>query len=247
MKNSSLYIGLFGLTFFAQAAQAELALGAGLAVFQNPQKGFDAEKIALPLVSYQGERLSFRVTTLSYRIASLGELEINAQVSGRIQGYEAADSLYLDGMKTRSNTLDGGISLDWHGFSLSYKHDLLAKYKGDELALTYSKGFEFGKLQLITGAGVTWQSEKLNHYYFGVDAAEAKTFNVENTLFNRHYYQTEAALVPKINALGIYSLSKSWALIGGAEVEFLPNEITDSPIIGEKNAWGVFAGLVRNF
>ena len=29
-----------------------------------------------------------------------------------------------------------------------------------------------------------------------------------------------------------------WALIGGAEVEFLPEEITDSPIIGEKNSWG---------
>lgn len=252
MKKTCLYLGLCGLTFFTQTAiaqtpEAELALGIGLASFQNPQKGFDAEQMVMPLVSYRSERLNFQITTLSYRMAELGGVEINALVSGRIQGYEADDSQYLRGMKTRSDTLDGGISLDWNGFSLSYKHDLLSKYKGDEVALSYSKGFDLGKLQLMTGAGVTWQSEKLNHYYFGVNASEAQNFVVRGSLFNRTRYQVDAALIPKVNALGIYSLSTSWALIGGAEVEFLPEEITDSPIIGEKNAWGVFVGLARSF
>ncbi|HOY23561.1 MAG TPA: MipA/OmpV family protein [Cellvibrio sp.] len=252
MKKSCLYLGLCGLTFFTQTAfaqppEAELALGIGLASFQDPQKGLDAKQVVLPLVSYRGERLNFQVTTLSYKLVELGDVEINALVSGRIQGYEAIDSPYLRGMKTRSDTLDGGISLDWNGFSLSYKHDLFSKYKGDEVALSYSKGFDLGKLQLMTGAGVTWQSEKLNHYYFGVNTSEAQNLVVQGSLFNRTHYQVEAALVPEVNALAIYSLSKSWALIGGAEVEFLPEEITDSPIIGEKNSWGAFIGLARNF
>ena len=252
MKKSSLYLGLLSLTFiaqtaFAQQTEAELALGIGLAGFQDPQRGLDAKQLAMPLVSYRSERVNFQITTLSYRMVSLGDLEISALVSGRIQGYEAIDSPYLRGMKTRSDTLDGGISLDWNGFSLSYKHDLLSKYKGDEVALSYSKGFDLGKLQLMAGAGVTWQSEKLNHYYFGVNASEAQKIVVQSRLFNRTGYQTDAALVPKVNALGIYSLSPSWALIGGAEVEFLPEEITDSPIIGEKNAWGAFIGIARNF
>jgi len=247
MKNSSFYLGLFGLTLFTQTAQAELALGVALASFQDPQKGLDAKQIALPLVSYRGERLNFQVTTLSYKIVELGDVEINALVSGRIQGYEAIDSPYLHGMKTRSDTLDGGISLDWNGFSLSYKHDFFSKHKGDEVALSYHKGFDLGKLQLMAGAGVTWQSEKLNHYYFGVNASEAQNFVVQGSLFNRTHYQVDAALVPNVNALAIYSLSKSWALIGGAEVEFLPEEITDSPIIGEKNAWGVFVGIAKAF
>jgi MipA family protein len=247
MKKSSFYLSLFGLSFIAQTTQAELALGIGLAGFQDPQKGRDAKQIMLPLISYRGERLNFQMTTLSYKMAELGDLEINALVSGRIQGYEGIDSPYLRSMKTRSDTLDGGISLDWNGFSLSYKHDLLSKHKGDEVALSYSKGFELGKLQLMTGAGVTWQSEKLNHYYFGVNASEAQNFVVQGSLFNRTHYQVDAALVPKVNALAIYSLSTSWALIGGAEVEFLPEEITDSPIIGEKNVWGAFIGIARNF
>lgn len=247
MKKSALYLGLFGLTFIAQAAQAELALGIGLASFQDPQKGLDAKQIVMPLVSYRGERLNFQVTTLSYKIAEFSDVEINALVSGRIQGYEAEDSQYLRGMKTRSDTLDGGISLDWNGFSLSYKHDLFSKHKGDEVSLSYSKGFDLGKLQLMTGAAITWQSEKLNHYYFGVNTNEAQNFVVQGKSFNRTGYQVDAALVPKVNALAIYSLSNSWALIGGAEVEFLPEEITDSPIIGEKNSWGVFMGIARNF
>lgn len=257
MKKTCFYLGLCGLTFFTQTAFAqapstqdsktELALGIGLASFQDTQKGLDAKQIALPLVSYRSERLNFQVTTLSYKLIELGDVEINALVSGRIQGYEAIDSPYLRGMKTRSDTLDGGISLAWNGFSLSYKHDLFSKHKGDEVALSYSKGFDFGKLQLMTGAGVTWQSEKLNHYYFGVNTSEAQNLVLQGSLFNRTHYQVDAALVPKVNALAIYSLSKSWALIGGAEVEFLPEEITDSPIIGEKNAWGAFIGLARNF
>lgn len=240
-------LSLLSMTLFAASAKAELAVGPGIASFQDPQKGLDAKQIALPLVSYRGERLNFQVTTLSYKMVELGDVEINALVSGRIQGYEAIDSPYLRGMRTRSDTLDGGISLDWNGFSLSYKHDLFSKHKGDEVALSYSKGFDLGKLQLMTGAGVTWQSEKLNHYYFGVNASEAQNLVVQGSVFNRTHYQVEAALVPEVNALAIYSLSKSWALIGGAEVEFLPEEITDSPIIGEKNAWGVFVGLARAF
>lgn len=252
MKISCCYFGLIGLTFFAQTTfaqtpQAEFALGIGVASFQDPQKGLSAKQVALPLLSYQGERLSFQVTTLSYKMAELGEVEINALVSGRIQGYEATDSPYLHGMKTRSDTVDGGISFDWNGFSLSYKHDLFSKHKGDEVALFYSKGFDLGKLQLMTGAGVAWQSKKLNHYYFGVNASEAQNLVVQGHLFNRTDYQAEAALIPKVNALAIYSLSTSWALIGGGEVEFLPEEITDSPIISEKNAWGVFIGIVRYF
>lgn len=257
MKKYCCFIGLMGLNLFTptifaqttpgQTQQAEFALGIGVASFQTAQKGVKAKQIALPLVSYRGERLSFQVTTLSYKMAEFEGVALSALVSGRIQGYEAADSPYLQGMKMRSDTVDAGISVDWNGFSLSYKHDLLSKHQGDEVALFYSKGFDFGKLQLITGAGLAWQSKKLNQYYFGVNGSEAQNLVVQGQVFNRTEYQTEAALVPKVNAMAIYSLSPSWALIGGGEVEVLPEEITDSPIMGEKNAWGVFLGIVRNF
>lgn len=240
-------LSILSIACLAYNAQAELAIGVGIASFQDPQKGMDTRQLAIPLVSYTGERLSFQVTTLSYRLVELGDLEISALASGRLQGYETADSAYLKGMKDRSNTLDGGINVEWNGFSLSYTHDLLSKHKGDEVAFSYTKGFGLGKAEVMLGAGVTWQSEKLNQYYYGVAASEARTLIVDGKTFNRTAYKTEDAVSPKINMLVKYPVFDSWALIGGAEVNFLPKEITDSPIIENKNEWGMFAGIAKAF
>lgn len=247
MNMRTFSLSLLSLACIATTAQAELAVGLGMASFQDPQKGMDSRNLAIPLISYTGERLSFQITTLSYRVAEIGDLEISALASGRLQGYEVVDSPYLTGMKDRSNTLDGGISLQWNGFSLSYVHDLLSKHKGDEMSLAYNKGFGLGKAEVMLGAGVTWQSEKLNQYYYGVVPTEARSLIVNNKIFNRTAYKTEDAAVPKINMLVKYPVFGSWVLVSGAEVNFLPNEITDSPIIENKNAWGVFAGMVKMF
>ena len=47
--------------------------------------------------------------------------------------------------------------------------------------------------------------------------------------------------------LGVRKLIEELMIQRMTEVEFLPEDITDSPIMGEKNAWGVFVGLVRSF
>ncbi len=240
-------LSLLSMALFAASARAELAVGLGIASFQDPQKGLDARQLPIPLISYTGERVRFQITTLSYRLVELGSVEISALASGRLQGYEAADSAYLKGMKDRSKTLDGGISVDWNGLSLSYTHDVLSKHKGDEVALAYTKGFGLGKAEVMLGVGVTWQSEKLNRYYYGVAPSEARSLMVGNNLFHRTAYTPEESLVPKINTLVKYPVFDSWVLVAGAEVNFLPKEITDSPIVESKNAWGMFAGIVKVF
>lgn len=247
MKTRLISISLLCLLCTANTAQAELAVGLGIASFKDPQKGMDARNMAIPLVSYTGERFNFQVTTMTYKITDIGDFTVSALASGRLQGYESADSPYLKGMKDRSNTLDGGISLDWNGFNLSYTHDLLSKHKGDDISFTYAKGFGVGKAEVMLGGGVTWQSEKLNQYYYGVAASEAMMVTVNGKAFNRTAYKTEDALVPKLNALMKYPLFNTWTLIAGAEVNFLPSEITDSPIIENKNAWGMFAGIAKAF
>lgn len=240
-------LSLLSLACCAVTAHAELAVGFGVAGFQDPQKGMESRNMAIPLISYTGERLSFQITTLSYRVVDVGDIHFSALASARLQGYEVVDSPYLVGMKDRSNTLDGGMSLDWNGFSLSYTHDLLSKHKGDEVSFTYNKGFGLGKAEVMLGAGVTRQSEKLNQYYYGVAPNESRSLIVDNKAFNRTAYKTEGATVPKINMLVKYPVFGSWALVSGAEVNFLPKEITDSPIIENKNAWGAFAGVVKVF
>jgi outer membrane protein len=177
----------------------------------------------------------------------LGDLHINALASVRSQGYDSNDSQYLAGMKDRDDTLDGGIGFDWKGINLSLSHDLLSTHKGSELSLTYNHGFDLGKLQLSLGAGINWQSKELTNYYYGVNESEAKTFIADGKLFNRTAYHVKSTYIPKANIFMNYAITNSWALISGAEINFLPKEITNSPIVDENTSWAVFSGITRSF
>lgn len=247
MKNTQLFLSVLSLAIASMSAQAELALGVGVAGYLNPQKGLDVREQIFPMISYTGDRLSFEFTTLSYRLASLGDLQINAVASIRSQGYYSSDSQYLSGMKDRDDTIDGGIGLDWKGVNLSLTHDMLSTHKGSELSLTYNHGFELGKLQLNVGAGVNWQTKELTNYYYGVNESEAKTLVVDGKKFSRTAYHVKSTCIPKANIFMRYALTNSWALISGAEINFLPKNITDSPIVDGNISWGLFTGIVRSF
>lgn len=238
-----LLICVFGSPF----TMADFALGLGATTSQEPQRGIDPEQFIIPLVSYSGERFSFQFTTINYQLTQIADVEISLVASGRLQGYEAKDSPYLLGMKDRDNTLDGGINLAWNGINLSMTSDLLNKHDGQEAALSYEKGFDFGRLMIMTSVGLAWQSQKLTQYYYGVEPHEVRSFRVDDTLVQRNAYETKAAVIPTVGLLMRYALDQRWFIMGGTEVRFLPNTITDSPIIDRDEAWGAFIGVARAF
>lgn len=231
----------------APSAQAELSLGLGMASYLDPYKGQETEHLAAPLIAYSGDRFNFQFTTLSYRLLTVADVEVSLLAAARIQGYEASDSPYLVGMDARDGSLDGGIGLDWNGFNLSLTTDWLGKHKGHEASLTYTNGYDLGKLQLLTSVGFNWQSRALTNYYYGVRSAEAREFMIDDQLFERAAYNADDATFPKIGFLAKYSLAGSWFLIGGAEIQFLPDAITLSPIVGKDETWGAFLGVARDF
>lgn len=247
MKKTHFWLSIVSLITASTSAHAEFLLGAGVAEYLNPQKGLDAKTLAFPMISYTGDRLSFQFTTLSYRLASFGDVEINALASVRSQGYNSNDSDYLQGMKDREDTLDGGLGLNWKGIRLSISHDMLSTHKGSEVSLSYNHGFDLGKLQLSIGGGVNWQSKELTNYYYGVNTSEAKILTVNNKTFFRIAYQVKSDCIPKANMFMRYALTDSWSLISGAEINFLPNNISDSPIVDSNISWGAFAGIAHSF
>ncbi len=247
MKNYRTHIFVISALFISHAAAAELALGVGAAGYLRPQKGLDAKGILIPLISYSGDRWSYQINTLSYRMVSFGDLQVNAVATARIQGYDEKDSPYLKNMGSRDSTIDGGVSLDWRGMNLTYIHDALNKHKGAEASISYGKGFDFNQLKMTVGTGLIWQGKELTNYYYGVKPAEASTLLIDGKTFTRDTYVTKDALIPKVNILVKYSMFDSWLLLGGAEINFLSATITKSPIVDSKVSWGVFMGVARSF
>lgn len=247
MKKTYVFFGMLSLAIASSPAQAELLLGAGVAGYLNPQKGLKAREQLFPMISYTGDRLSLQFTSLSYRLTDIGDVKIHAIASARSQGYQSKDSQYLAGMKDRQDTLDGGIGFDWKGFNLSLMHDTLSRHKGSEVSLFYNHGFDLGKLQLSVGAGINWQSKELSNYYFGVNQSEVKNLLVDGKIFHRTAYQLKSDCIPKASMFMRYGISDSLTLISGAEINFLPKAITDSPIVKGNVSWGLFAGLAHPF
>lgn len=247
MKKTHFWLSILSLATASTSAHAELLFGAGVASYLNPQKGLEAKTLAFPMISYTGDRLSFQFTTLSYRLASFGDVEVNALASVRSQGYSSNDSHYLHGMKDREDTLDGGLGLNWKGINLSVSHDMLSTHKGSEVSLSYNHGFDLGKLQLSVGGGVNWQSKELTNYYYGVNTLEEEHLVVDGKSFHRSAYHVKSDCIPKANMFMRYALTDSWSLISGAEINFLPNNISDSPIVDGNVSWGAFAGIAHSF
>ena len=239
---------LIASMFISQTTLADWDLGIGVASFQAPIKSLDREYQPIPMVAYRGERLNFQITTLSYRIAQWGDLGFSAQVAGRFDGYDPEDSPYLKGMSTRRDTLDYGFALDWNGLELSVSQDALSEHDGQIISLAYSHGIEKGKWMLMPKLAVNWQSDKRINYYYGVEQNEVAVLDIDGENFYRTAYAVDSqTLIPEASVMAMYHLNQNWFLIGGASAEFYPEEITDSPLVDDDMAWGMFFGVARHF
>jgi MipA family protein len=234
--------------FFSHTASANWDIGLGVATYQPPIKSLEQEYQPIPLIAYHGERWNFQINTLSYKIHQWGDLGFSAQLTGRFDGYDPEDSPYLTGMSSRRSTLDYGFALDWHGFELAVSQDALGEHDGQIISFGYSNGIEMGNWMLMPKLSVSWQSDKRINYYYGVANNEVATLIIDDEIFYRNAYAVDSqVLIPEASLLAIYNLNKSWFLIGGASAEFYPEEITDSPLVDEDMAWGMFLGIARHF
>lgn len=236
-----------GLAGVGVCSGGELAVGGAGATYSGAIRGVGEQSAALPLVYYEGERLSFLFTTVAVHLVRGESFRLSVLGSGRFDGYEAHDSEYLAGMESRDPAFDVGVEASVGNFQLSVVTDATGTHKGTEASLTYVHGIEIGKLQLQFAPGIRWQNERLADYYYGVRPAERATLEIGERAWLRDAYAPGDALVPKLGTLALYRFADRWSIAAGAEFAYLPREIIDSPIVERPLQWGVFAGLAYHF
>lgn len=235
---------LIGLSASSVTAAGELAVGAAAATYNVVQRGVENQASALPLIYYEGERLSYLFTTVSYRFIKDAPLEVSVVGSGRLDGYDRNDSQYLTGMRTRHGALDIGLEVAWRNLQLSAVVDASGAHNGTEVSLTYDYGIELGKLMIRIMPGVSWQSSNLADYYYGVRPDEEQAaIHIDGAMWERTAHRAGDAVTPKLGALALYRITKRWSVLAGVEGVFLPNEIRNSPIVDRRYQWGAFAGV----
>ena len=246
------------------AGEGRLVGGVGVGMTSRPYTEADDEVgfFPIPIVSYQSERFEFIGKTLEAQLFELDRVAFSAVGDWRFQGYDAEDSPALTGMDDRSGTLELGARAKTTAFGVQVAGtalaDVLSRHGGYELDLRAS--FELSRwrpLSVRPLAGVRYQSSSLADYYFGVDPEEAAVPIAcpaasgrdcpASPSIVRPAYETGDAVVPFVGVTARQALSRKVLVAGALQWDFLPSDITDSPIVEEDSQFFAFVGLAYAF
>ncbi|SFX33893.1 MipA/OmpV family protein [Marinospirillum alkaliphilum] len=246
--------GLSGLLLLAlcgnASAQTSVGAGIGFSQGQSPYRGVSGNPNTIPaFISYEGEKGYFRGIEAGYYLWQTGDrrsnLTLSALVSGRLEGYRSSDSLYLQGMATRGWSLDGGLGLVWregmHQYSLKAVTDLLGKHEGQEVSAGYAYRIPISReLSLTPNAGISWMSADLLDYYYGVRDSEVHT----GLTPERTAYQVDAGIQYTVGVTLAYQLNTTTSLLLSTRTRWLPDSVSDSPLVARDQISGVFGAII---
>lgn len=225
--------------------RGRLGVGAGVVGQGSPYTGSDTTVLQpIPAITYNGERLQWLGPNLQYGLVGSGAWRLAASASYRIGAYEEDDSPALAGLGDRDGTLMAGLGLRYEAprglnLLLRYEYDVLDKIGGGAATARISKSFQAGWLRIAPDLRVNWLSEGLANYDFGVPASAATS--------TRPAYDTGSAVSYELGFGSFIELSESWRIIMSVAMEFLPDNIADSPIVDDDRLLKGFAAITYVF
>ena len=220
-------------------------VGIGVIGRSSPYKDSDSNvSQVIPAVTYFGERLQWVGPELRYGLVGSDDLRLALTASYRIGVYEEGDSPVLEGLGDRDDTLLAGLGLVYEvaggvELDLRYEHDVLDRIGGGAAALSASKGFQIGIVRLSPRLGVNWLSNDLGDYDYGVPESAAEP--------GRPAYSVDDSVSLEVGLSGLVELSENWRVAINFAVEYLDDEVTDSPIVDDDQVIKGFAALTYTF
>lgn len=159
-------------------------------------------------------------------------------------GWRRNDGDRLSGMDTRDDSVEAGLNIAWHYdravFEAAYLTDMSDASDGDSAFINFAYSFVQSPQWNLRGqVGFEYLDDDVTGYYWGVPSSEARP--------SRRAYSPDEEWNASVALIATYSLSDSWAILGGAVYTSLGDEISDSPIVEEDNYTSGFIGAVWKF
>lgn len=122
------------LPLIAQEQQPQWAWGLGVAVSQDVYAGFDNRTVPIPIINYNGDRLTVYGPFVSYDVIKTENFTADVQLAPTFAGYDESDSAVFTGMEDRDFSMSAGVglnyTLDRWRFRANLLHDVLSVYEG---------------------------------------------------------------------------------------------------------------------
>ncbi|MGI9206321.1 MAG: MipA/OmpV family protein [Woeseiaceae bacterium] len=128
---------------------------------------------------------------------------------------------------------------NWGHLQIAAHHDVSGTHDGYEVDFNYGIGFRNQRWYLEPSVGVTYKSRAMNDYYWGINPGESSEALPT--------YSANSGLNTHARLLFSYQLNQHWAFTLASEFERLNDEAAASPIVGDQNVLGYFAGFGYRF
>ncbi|MDD9718489.1 MipA/OmpV family protein [Dinoroseobacter sp. PD6] len=223
---------VLGLALIPATAQAQegrpdgFSFGGLVAADTNPYIGQGSDVIPLPLINFRNGPFSLSTNGVSYQVWDAGPWGLTVAARPRFSGLISTDGPELDGIDRRV-TGDAAVELRYDVGRLYVGADLRQEFTGEhdgqEARLRVGLRQQLGSVRLDFSAGGAWQDGDLSRYIWGVSDDEARA--------GRPSYDPGSVLVPFVGLRGVMPIGENWSLLGTLRADFLPDDVTDSPII----------------
>jgi outer membrane protein len=221
------------------------SVGLGAVGRGNPYVGGSGAVVQpIPAITFNGERLQWFGPRLSYGLIGENRARLAATANYRLRPYEEDDADILRGLGDRKDTLMLGLAVIGElplgvNASLGYEHDVLDEIGGGALRAELQRSFQWGLTRLTPKVGLNWQSAGLADHDYGVEPSAA--------LPGRPAYEVGDYLSLEVGVGAFIELTRQWRLVADLAVEFLPGEVTGSPLVDDGQVLKGFFALTYVF
>ena len=234
--------------FSVDTGKRPLTLGLGALYKDKPYRSYDSSEKTnpIPIVLYEGERFFARGSTIGWNFLDSNTMELAVIGEYIGDGYESGDSSFLTGMSDRDPTFGLGGHVIWKqgdiGLKLAAVTDIADNSDGTQVRGEVFYTHRANPWLFKPYAGIVWQSEDYNDYYYGVRSSEV------NLGIGRTAYSADSDFNFRIGAVAMYQQKNSPLMfIGGLRFDLLGDEIDDSPIVDDDVEMTAVLGIAYTF
>jgi MipA family protein len=234
----------------------EFSASIGVGERSNPIAGrSDIPLVVVPRISYYGKRFFLENLELGFTLHEglsntfnlIGTLGYDRAFFVRSD----LQNIFIPFGATTAIPTSAPVALDGNNFPVGSRHttylvgpewsfqyglltgqvnalrEVTGEHDGYEVRAAFAFPVLRSKSSLIASAGLTWKSQELVRYYYGVD----------------QLYLPDSALSPFIKLQYSRPISDRWRVNALAHYEHLADDIADSPMVSENHVTTFFAGV----
>ena len=220
--------------------------------FDNGDVGFTLEDNELftlnSVLKMNGERLYFEhansllVSFVDETNSGTDAGETPTDGNGGSDGGDGFKNIEYD-IPDRNIALEAGVEFltdgDWGFFNVAAFSDVSDTHGGYQLDVGYGQSFLWRQWVFSGSLDLSWKSEQLNNYYYGVRKSESNNEFPE--------YHADAGVNVSARILARYYLTKHVSMAALLEAELLSDAVADSPFVDDDVVTTAYVGVKYNF